>query len=104
MMEITEGLDSYLNLFGDILASKIQQSFIPKFIPGEDDFSEYVNNYDDSCFHNDIELYKAQKNAIQACVNNLQKSNVAFVIAEMGTGKTAMGAGIAYADYGQKAD
>ena len=102
MMEVTEGLDSYLNLFGDILANRIQQSFIPKFIPDKDEFTEYVNNYDDSCFHNGIELYKAQKNAIQACVNNLQKSNVAFVIAEMGTGKTAMGAGIAYADFKQK--
>lgn len=102
LMKYTEGLDAYLNIFGDTLANKIQESFVPKFIPDEDEYTTEVNNYDDSCFHNGIELYPAQKNAIQACVNNLKKSNVALLIAEMGTGKTAMGAGIAYADFGRK--
>lgn len=102
LMKYTDGLDAYLNIFGDTLAKKIQESFVPKFIPDEDEYTQEVNNYDDSCFHNGIELYPAQKNAIQACVNNLKKSNVALLIAEMGTGKTAMGAGIAYADFGRK--
>ena len=103
LMKYTNGLDAYLNIFGDTLAKRITQSFTPKFIPGESSYTQEVNNYDDSCYFNGIELYPAQKNAIQACVNNLKTSNVSLLISEMGTGKTAMGAGIAYADYGRKA-
>ena len=58
LMEFTEGLDSYLNVFGDTLAQRIQESFSPKFNPVTDTYEEYVNNYDDSCFHNGIELYQ----------------------------------------------
>lgn len=103
IMECIEGLDSYLNIFGDTLAQRIQESFVPKFDPSKDEYTEYVNNYDDSCYHNGIELYQAQKSVIQAAVNNLNVNKSTFVISEMGTGKTAMGAGIAYAHYGKKA-
>lgn len=102
LMEFTDGLDSYLNVFGDILAQRIQESFTPKFNPQIDEYTEYVNNYDDSCFHNGIELYNAQKATIQASVNNLKENNVTFVIGEMGCGKTALGAGITYAHYEKK--
>lgn len=102
LMEFTNGLDSYLNVFGDTLAQRIQESFSPKFNPNTDEYSEYVNNYDDSCFHNGIELYNAQKATIQAAVNNLNVNNVTLVIGEMGCGKTAVGSGIAYAHYGKK--
>lgn len=86
LMELTDGLDSYLNLFADTLAERIQNSFHPKFIPGKDEYSEYVNNYDDSCFYNGIELYDAQKAGIQSCVNQLNVGKTALVIAEMGSG------------------
>lgn len=86
LMQYIEGLDSYLNLFGETLADRIQNSFHPKFIPGQDEYEEYTNNYDDSCYHNGIELYQAQKGVIQASVNNLKKNNVTFVIGEMGCG------------------
>jgi superfamily II DNA or RNA helicase len=103
LMSFIDGLDSYLNVFGDTLAHRIQQSFSPKFIPGTNNYDEYVNNYDDSCYYNGIELYNAQKATIQAAVNNLKVNNVTFVIGEMGCGKTAVGSGIAYAHYGKKA-
>lgn len=102
LMEFTDGLDSYLNVFGDTLAQRIQESFTPKFNPNTNNYDEYVNNYDDSCFHNGIELYQAQKATIQAAVNNFKVNNVTFVIGEMGCGKTAVGSGIAYAHYGKK--
>lgn len=86
LMELTDGLDSYLNIFADTLAERIQNSFHPKFIPGQDEYSEYVNNYDDSCFYNGLELYNAQKAGIQSCVNNLNVNRTALVIAEMGSG------------------
>lgn len=102
IIDCVEGLDSYLNIFGDILADRIQNSFVPKYNPDSNEFSQYVNNYDDSCFHNGIELYKAQKATIQAAVNNLNENDVTFVIGEMGCGKTALGSGITYAHYGKK--
>lgn len=86
LMKYIEGLDGYLNVFGETLAERIQNSFTPKFIPGKDEYDEYTNNYDDSCFHNGIELYQAQKAVIQSAVNNLKKNNVTFVIGEMGCG------------------
>lgn len=102
LMECIEGLDSYLNIFGDTLAHKIQESFEPKFDPQKDEYTDWVNFYDDSCYHNGIEIYNAQKATIQAAVNNLEKNNVTFVISEMGTGKTLMGQGIAYAHHKKK--
>ena len=102
LMEFTDGLDSYLNIFGDILAQRIQQSFEPKFDPKIEEYSEYVNNYDDSCYHAGIDLYNAQKATIQSAVNNLNVNNVTYVVGEMGCGKTAIGAGIAYSHYGKK--
>lgn len=86
LMNFIDGLDSYLNVFGEIFAEKIQKSFHPKFDPNKDEYTEWVNNYDDSCYHNGIELYKAQKATIQASVNNLEKNNVTFLIGEMGVG------------------
>lgn len=83
--EIT-GLDSYLNHYGEILANKIQESFVPKFIPGESLYDTKVDDYDDSCYDAGIEIYEAQKAVIQASVNNLNKNDVSFVIGEMGTG------------------
>jgi superfamily II DNA or RNA helicase len=102
LMGFIDGLDSYLNVFGDTLAHRIQESFTPKFNPSMNNYDDYVNNYDDSCFHAGIELYGAQKATIQAAVNNLKVNNVTFVIGEMGCGKTAVGSGIAYAHYGKK--
>lgn len=102
LMEYSEGLDSYLNIFGDTLAQRIQESFEPKFDPQIHEYDEYVNNYDDSCFHNGIELYNAQKATIQSAVNNLNKNKVTYLIGEMGCGKTALGSGIAYSHYKKK--
>lgn len=102
IIDCVEGLDSYLNIFGDTLAERIQNSFVPKYDPESNEFDQYVNNYDDSCFHNGIELYKAQKATIQAAVKNLNENDVTFVIGEMGCGKTALGSGITYSHYGKK--
>ena len=102
IIDCVDGLDSYLNIFGDTLAERIQNSFVPKYNPESNEFDQYVNNYDDSCYHHGIELYKAQKATIQAAVENLKVNDVTFVIGEMGCGKTALGSGITYAHYGKK--
>lgn len=95
------GLDSYLNAFGETLATKIQESFVPKFIPGESAYSPRMDDYDDSCYDAGIEIFEAQKTTMQASVNNLDENDVGFLVGEMGTGKTLMGGGITYTHYGK---
>ena len=103
ILENVTGLNDYLNLFGEILAEKIQTSFKPKFIPGEDKYDDYTNFVDDFIYHEaDIELFEAQKSVIQSVVNNLKVNDTAFIIAEMGSGKTSMGAAIPYAHNANK--
>lgn len=102
-MNEINGLDMYLNVFGDVLATKIQEAFVPKFDPRTDEYSEYVNNYDDSCHYAGIEIYEAQKAVIQSVVNNLDKNKTTIVCGEMGVGKSLLSAGAVYAHYRKKA-
>lgn len=97
-----KGLDAYLESFGEILAAKIQNSFKPKFIPGEDSYDEYTNNVDDCLASENIEMYEAQKSVIQATVNNLKVNDSTFVIGEMGSGKSLIGSCIPYAHNASK--
>ncbi len=83
--EVT-GLDSYLNSFTEILARKIQESFTPKFIPGEDDLSENLQVFDDYSTYKGLKMYEAQKAVAQSVSNNLDTNNVSFIIGEMGCG------------------
>lgn len=105
LMNDINGLDSYLSIFGETLASKIQSSFVPMFTPGQDEYDEYVNNYDDNIFSNTnekIEMYEAQKSVVQSVTTTLDKEDVVFVIGEMGSGKTLQGSGIPYAHHHKK--
>ena len=91
------GLNDYLNSFGEILAEKIQTAFKPKFVPGEDEYDTFTNYVDDFMYNEaNIELFEAQKSVIQAVVNDLKTNDATFMIAEMGSGKTTMGAAIPY--------
>jgi SNF2 family DNA or RNA helicase len=96
------GLNSYLEAFGEILAEKIQNSFRPKFIPGEDQYDAYANDIDDFIYTSGIEMYEAQKSAVQAVVNNLKVNDNTFLISEMGSGKSLMGAIIPYIHHSNK--
>ena len=92
-----KGLNDYLASFGEILAEKIQTAFKPKFVPGEDKYDKFTNYVDDFMFKEaNIEMLEAQKSVIQAVVNDLKTNSATFVIAEMGSGKTLMGAAIPY--------
>lgn len=103
LLNTVTGLNDYLAMVGETLAEKIQSSFRPKFIPGEDSYDTFTNNVDDFMYHEaDIELFEAQKSVIQAVVNNMKVNDSTFVIAEMGSGKTSMGAAIPYAHNANK--
>ena len=97
-----KGLNDYLSCFGELLAEKIQNSFRPKFIPGDDPYDEFTNNVDDSVFSSNIEMYEAQKSVIQAAVNNLKVNDSTFVIGEMGSGKSLIGSCIPYAHHAKR--
>lgn len=98
-----KGLNDYLNSFGEILANKIQTSFKPKFIPGEDKYDDFMNFIDDYGYKTaNLELFEAQKSVMQAVVKDLNDNDVTFLIAEMGSGKTWMGAGIPYAHHANR--
>ena len=90
MLDETTKLNDYLSLFGSILANKIQQKFRPKFIPGTDPYTSYLNNLDDYVHHKGVELYAAQLAVIQASSNNFNINKHGFIVGEMGSGKSIM--------------
>ena len=48
--------------------------------------TQYVNNFDDYCYANGVELYSAQKSTVQASVNNLNINDSTLIVGEMGIG------------------
>ena len=91
VMSEVVGLDSYLNTFRDTLARRIQDSFIPRFIPGRDEYSQELKDLADyESYMGKLSLFDAQKGVIQAASNALNNKKVAFIIGEPGSGKTAM--------------
>lgn len=90
------GLDSYLNAYSNILANKIQNAYRPQFVPGEDTYNKRLQNFDDSCYFNNMNLFYAQKCTIQATANALRNKKATFIIGEQGSGKTVMSLGACY--------
>ena len=97
VLDSCTGLDNYLQLFGEGLAKKIQKSFRPKFIPGEDIYDNYLYNIDDYVYYNaGINLYEAQRSTIQAIVNNMHTNKNTFLVGECGSGKTLISSASCY--------
>jgi superfamily II DNA or RNA helicase len=92
-MKAIDGLDAYLNTFTDVLATRIQESFSPRFDPATDKCSETLQDFSDYAdYMGDIKLYPAQRSVIQATSNALDHEKSTFIIGECGAGKTIMGA------------
>ena len=91
------GLDSYLNNYSEILADKIQNSYVPCFTPGKDVYNKRLKDFDDSCYFGGMDLFYAQKCTMQATINTLKTKKSAFIIGEQGSGKTIMSLGVCYA-------
>lgn len=91
------GLDSYLNNYSEILANKIQSSYVPQYVPGQDKYNNRLNDFDDSCYFEGMNLFYAQKCTMQSVINALETKKSTFVIGEQGSGKTIMSLGICYA-------
>lgn len=76
-MQATE-LDSYLNLYGPLLAAHAQERFDPLHVPGRDPLPE---------FHLHRRPFPAQAEAIAGMVAALKRQKSVLLCAEMGTGK-----------------
>ena len=86
MSEIS-GLDSYLNTFRDNLARRIQGSFVPRFVPDSDNYSDVLKDVTDyAAYMGNLDLFTAQKGVVQAVSNALDHKKVSFIVGEMGTG------------------
>ena len=89
MSELTS-LDLYLEHFSEQLAKRIQDSFVPYFVHGEE-YDEKLNDlveYGD--YFGKLKLYDAQKSVAQAVSNSLDKNKRVFIIGEQGVGKTSI--------------
>lgn len=87
-MRDVEGLDSYLTEFRDTLARRIQDSFVPRFVPGVDKYSKTLQDMNEySAYMGNLNLYDAQKDLVQATCNALDHQKNAFIIGEMGCGR-----------------
>ena len=86
LLEDISGLNDYLAIFGSMLAEKIQNKFAPKFTPGTDEYSNYLNNIDDYMHHKGIELYEAQMAVIESTARNWNINKHGIIVGEMGCG------------------
>ena len=89
-MSNVTGLDSYLDATNDVHARRIQEMFKPCFVPGEDKYSDAINDvtdYQEYMAH--LKLYPAQKALVQGTANSLKKKDFMFLVIECGGGKTA---------------
>lgn len=92
------GFSDYLKAFGVQIAERIKDRFPPLYDPGKEPASshlEEVNRYVKS--HAGYVLFDAQLAASEAVVRQLKKNDLAFVVAECGTGKSKVGSAAAYA-------
>ena len=90
-MSEVQGIDAYLNEYSELLTAKIQKSFVPRFIPGQDQYNTDLKAMIDYTKYSDhIELYPAQTDVAQAVSNALDHNKVAWIISEMGSGKTTI--------------
>lgn len=97
------GLDAYLNEFREMLAQRIQESFIPRFTPDQDNYSTMLNELTQyGAYMGKLDLFNAQKDVVQAMCNALDKKRTALIIGEPGVGKTAMATSTLFAHNADK--
>lgn len=91
-MKDVKGIDAYLSQYSEVLTKKIQQSFVPMFIPQQNAYCEDLSVvYDWMKYNDDISLYPAQTDVAQAITNVFNEGKkCCFVAAEMGSGKTSL--------------
>jgi len=88
----------YLNSFGKLIAEKIKKSFNPLYEPDKEPICEKLQEVNEYVKQNTgYELFNAQLAAAEGLKRGLDKSKLAVIVAECGSGKTKIGAAALYA-------
>lgn len=92
-------LNEYLENFSDQLISKVSEKFNAVFDPNKEDYNQREKDFFEySEYYGKLKFFEAQKNVIAAVNRNLKKQRSAFIVGEMGCGKTALSIGATYAN------
>lgn len=94
-LEEVEDVTTYLKTFSKPLARQISARFKPLYVPGESPVNPLVKLLKRP-------LYDAQADVVQGVALAMRKYKVALIAAEMGTGKTPMGAAVPFLLHGGK--
>ena len=83
----------YLNRFGVVVANRIKNTFSPLFDPSTEEICDKLKKINGYLYKKvGYSLYPAQLAVAEAVKRRLDKSKVATIIAECGSGKTKIGA------------
>src|SRR5574341_1261163 len=95
MLDEISDMTDYLRRYGETLTDKIKQLAEPLFNPGD--------QWNEKMYSLLRKPYQAQGDAIMGLTKLLSEYDSAFVVGEMGCGKTLIGASVPYIfDNGQK--
>lgn len=90
-------LTEYMEKFKDQLIEKASAKFTPCYNPETDEFNQKEKDFFDyASYFGKLNYYNTQKNVIAAVSRSLENNRNAFVVGEMGTGKTAISIGAIY--------
>lgn len=83
-LENVHSLTDYLRTFGSAITEKLNNKYPPLFMPGQ--------NWDPKIFQSLRFPFQGQGDAIMGAVETLKRQDSVFIVGEMGTGKTLIGA------------
>src|SRR5208283_1703791 len=83
-LENIQSLADYVRTFGSVINEKVNSKHPPLFVPGSD--------WHPKLFRSLRKPFQGQGDAIMGVVETLKHQDSAFVVGEMGTGKTLIGA------------
>ena len=93
----TNNLTSYLDKYNNQLIDKAAHKFTARFNPENEDFTQKEKDFFEYAdYFGKLKLYGAQKNVIAAVSRSLDHERSAFIVGEMGAGKTLLATSSVY--------
>lgn len=90
-------LTEYLEKFKDQLIEKASSKFTPCYNPESDEFNQKEKDYFDyASYFGKLNFYNTQKTVIAAVNRSLETNRNAFIVGELGCGKTSLAVGSIY--------
>lgn len=92
-----DNLTDYLDRFNSQLIDKASRRFSSRFNPELEEFNDKEKDFFDYVeYYSKMKLYNAQKNVIAAVNRSLDHNRSAFIVGEMGAGKTVLSISAVY--------